>query len=91
MQQREFKQQQEALHSLEKEAQARSAKLERKQREESELTERLRSYERQAQEAEKELAAQSDIPPASMFNFKTALEAAQERRAAREKSGPPSD
>lgn len=73
---REFKQQQEALHSLEKEAEARSAELERKQREESELTERLQSYERQAREAEKELAAQSDIPPASMFNFKSALETA---------------
>ncbi|MDL2268012.1 plasmid recombination protein [Desulfovibrio sp. OttesenSCG-928-G15] len=74
---REFKQQQEALHSLEKEAEARRAELERKRREESELTERLQSYERQAQEAEKELAAQSDIPPASMFNFKAVLQAAQ--------------
>ncbi|GAB1410055.1 hypothetical protein MASR1M90_12090 [Desulfovibrionales bacterium] len=73
---REFKQQQEALHSLEKEAQARSAELEQKRREEAELTERLQSYERQAQEAEKELAAQFDIPPASVFNFKSALEKA---------------
>lgn len=40
------------------------------------MTERLQSYERQAREAEKELAAQSDIPPASMFNFKSALETA---------------
>lgn len=75
---REFKQQQEAVNSLEKEAEAKSAVLERKQREESELTERLQSYERQAQDAEKELAAQSDIPPASMFNYKSALEAAQD-------------
>ena len=73
---REFKQQQEALHRLEKEAQARSAELEQKRREEAELTERLQSYERQAQEAEKELAAQFDIPPASVFNFKSALEKA---------------
>lgn len=75
---REFKQQQEALHSLEKEAEVKSAELERKQREESELTERLQSYERQAQEAEKELAARSEVPPASMFNYKSALEAAQD-------------
>lgn len=75
---REFKQQQEALNSLEKEAQARSAELERKQREESELMERLQSYERQAQEAEKELAAQPDIPKASMLNFKSVLKTAQE-------------
>ncbi|CAK7041343.1 MAG: hypothetical protein DELT_02839 [Desulfovibrio sp.] len=73
---REFKQQREALHSLEKEAEAVSASLEQRQREESELAERLQSYERQAQDAEKELAAQHDIPPASMFNFKTALDAA---------------
>lgn len=75
---REFKQQQEALHSLEKEAQAVSAELEQRQREESALQERLKSYERQAQEAEKELAAQSEIPPASMFNYKSALETAGE-------------
>ncbi|CAK7026099.1 MAG: hypothetical protein DELT_02590 [Desulfovibrio sp.] len=75
---REFKQQQEALRSLEKEAEAVSMNLEQRQREESELRERLQSYEQQAQEAEKELAAQSDIPAASMFNYKSALEAAQE-------------
>ncbi|WP_291441157.1 MobV family relaxase [Desulfovibrio sp.] len=75
---REFKQQQEALHGLEKEAQARSVELEQKRREESELTKRLLSYERQAQEAEKELTAQSDIPKASMLNFKSVLETAQE-------------
>ena len=40
------------------------------------MTERLQSYERQAREAEKELAAQPDIPPASVFNFKSALEKA---------------
>lgn len=88
---REFKQQQEALHSLEKEAEARSAELERKRREESDLTERLQSYERQAREAEKELAAQSDIPPASMFNYKSALETAssiieRQKKALAEKS-----
>lgn len=75
---REFKQQQEALHSLENETQAVTAQLEQRRMEESELTERLRSYERQAQEAEKELAAQSDLPTASMFNYKSALETAGE-------------
>ena len=75
---REFKQQQEALHSLEKEAQAVSAELELRQREESALQERLQSIERQAQEAEKVLAEQTDIPKASMLNFKSVLEAAQE-------------
>ena len=75
---REFKQQQEALHSLEKEAQAVSAELEQRQREESALQERLQSIERQAQEAEKTLAAQTDIPKASLLNFKSVLETAQE-------------
>ncbi len=75
---REFKQQQEALHSLEKEAEAVSASLEQHQREESTLQERLQSIERQAQEAEKVLATQSDIPAASMFSYKSALETAQE-------------
>ena len=46
---REFKQQQEALHSLEKEAQAMNAELEQRQREESALQERLHSIEQQAQ------------------------------------------
>ncbi|MDL2209467.1 plasmid recombination protein [Desulfovibrio sp. OttesenSCG-928-O18] len=75
---REFKQQQEALHSLEKEAQAVSAELEQRQREESALQERLQSIEQQAQEAEKVLAEQTDIPKASMLNFKSVLETAQE-------------
>lgn len=75
---REFKQQQEALRGLEKETESVSASLEQRQREASILQERLQSYERQAQEAEKELAAQSDIPAASMFNYKSALETAQE-------------
>jgi hypothetical protein len=75
---REFKQQQEALHSLEKKAEAVSASLEQRQREESALLERLQSHERQAQEAEKELAVQPDIPQASMFTYKAALETAQE-------------
>ena len=73
---REFKQQQEALNSLQQEAQTVSAKLEQRQREESDLRERLQSFERQAEEAEKVLAEQSHIPPASMFNFKPALERA---------------
>lgn len=75
---REFKQQQEALHSLEKEAQAVSAELEQRQREESALQERLQSIEQQALEAEKVLAEQTDIPKASMLNFKSVLETAQE-------------
>ena len=75
---REFKQQQEALHSLEKEAQAVSVELEQRQREESELRERLQSIERQAQEADKILSGQPEIPKATILNFKTALEKAQE-------------
>ena len=75
---REFKQQQEVLRSLEKEAEAVSVSLEQRQREESALVERLQSYERQAQEAEKELSSQSEIPQASMFSYKAALETAQE-------------
>ena len=75
---REFKQQQEALHSLEKETQAVNAELVQRQREESALQERLLSFERQAREAEKALAENAAIPPASMFNFKSALETAQE-------------
>ncbi len=76
---REFKQQQEALHSLEKEAQAVSAELEQRQREESALQERLQSIEQQALEAEKVLAVQTDIPKASMLNFKSVLQTAQEK------------
>lgn len=75
---REFKQQQEALHNLEKEALAVSAELEQRQREESELRERLQSIERQAQEADKILSVQPEIPKATILNFKTALEKAQE-------------
>ena len=75
---REFKQQQEALHSLEKEAQAMNAELEQRQREESALQERLHSIEQQAQEAEKILSEQTKIPKASMLNFKSVLETAQE-------------
>ena len=75
---REFKQQQEALHNLEKEAQAVSAELEQRQREESELRERLQSIERQAQEADKILSGQPEIPKATILNFKAALEKAQE-------------
>lgn len=75
---REFKQQQEALHNLEKEAQTVSAELEQRQREEAALRERLQSFERQAQEAEKTLSERSEIPKASMLNYKSALETAQE-------------
>jgi hypothetical protein len=41
------------------------------------MMERLQSYERQALEAEKELSEQSEIPQASMFSYKAALETAQ--------------
>ena len=75
---REFKHQQEALHSLEKEAESVSAELERRQREESALREHLQSIERQAQEAEKTLAEQTNIPKPSILNFKSVLESAQE-------------
>ena len=75
---REFKQQQNALNSLQQETQALSAELKQRQREESALRECLQSIERQAQEAEKTLAEQTDIPKASMFNYKAALETAQD-------------
>ena len=75
---REFKQQQEALHSLERQAQSMSAELEQRQREEVALLERLQSFERQAREAEKTLSEQSEIPKASMLNYKTAMETAQD-------------
>ena len=75
---REFKQQQEALHSLEQEAQSVSASLEHGRTEESVMQERLQSYRELAQEAEKQLSEKTEIPQASLFNYKTALEAAQE-------------
>ena len=55
-----------------------SVELEQRQRKESALQERLQSIERQAQEAEKVLSEQTDIPKASMLNFKSVLETAQE-------------
>lgn len=73
---REFKQQQ-ALHSLEKEAEAVSVELEQRQQEESAMREQLQAYERQAQEAEKILNEDSIIPDASLFNYKPALEKSQ--------------
>lgn len=74
---REFKQQQEALYSLEKEAEAVSVELKQRQQEESAMREQLQSYERQAQEAEKILSEDSAIPSASLFNYKSALEKSQ--------------
>ena len=78
---REFKQQQEALSGL----QAESAALTRealtligeigiRREKEAALEERLLSYEAQAQEAEKILHEDADIPEASLFSFKPALE-----------------
>ena len=73
---REFKQQQEALRSLEKEAQAVSAELEQHQREEAAMQERLQFIQQQAKEAEQFLSQKTELPKASMFNYKTALEEA---------------
>ncbi len=66
-------------------------KLKQRQQEESELLERLQSYQQQAQDAEKELSAQTILPQASMFNFKSALETARsiierQKKALAEKS-----
>jgi len=74
---REFKQQQKALDSLRQDVEAVGAFLKEGKQQEAALQERVQSYEQQVQEAEKELAAQSDIPKASMLNFKSALEQAQ--------------
>ena len=74
---REYKQQQEAVHALQREEEAIKAALEQGRQEESVLKERLQSYERQAREAEKVLRAASGIPEASMFNYKAALEKAK--------------
>ena len=74
---REFKQQKNALESLQQETQTVSAVLKEGRQRESVLRERVQSYERQAQEAEEFLKTQSTIPDASMFNFKPALEQAR--------------
>jgi hypothetical protein len=74
---REFKQQQNALDSLKNDVRAVNAKLKKGQQQESELRERVQSYEQQAQEAEKELSEMPELPQASMFNYKSAQEAAQ--------------
>lgn len=74
---REFKQQQEALHSLQQAARGVSDKLEQHRREEAEMLKRLQSIERQAQEAEKTLAEQSEIPKASILNYKSNHETMQ--------------
>ncbi|WP_051257720.1 hypothetical protein [Desulfovibrio cuneatus] len=88
---REFKQQQEALRSLEKETASVSNSLEQHKQEEAAAQERLQAIQQQAWEAEKELSVQAAIPQASMFNFKAALEAAQaiierQKKALAEKS-----
>ena len=82
---REFKQQQEAVHSLEREAReiAQDAlklvgEMGEAGKKNADLLDQLQSYEQQAQEAEKALSEQHEIPQASMFNYKSALEAAQE-------------
>ena len=74
---REFKQQQEAVNGLQREAATIGQQVQDMKREESAVQERLQSYEQQAQEAEKVLRDDSAIPEASMFSFKPALEKAQ--------------
>lgn len=74
---REFKQQQEALRHLEKEVATQNAELERKRQEESALAERLLFYEQQAEEAKKILSENTELPQASVFNFKSVLENAR--------------
>lgn len=49
-----------------------------KQQQEAALQERLQSYAAQAQEAEENLQDEADIPEASVFNFKSALEKARQ-------------
>ena len=82
---REFKQQQEAVHGLESEAReiAQNAlkligEMGEAEKKKADLLAQLRSHEQQAQEAEKALSEQYEIPQASVFNYKSALEAAQE-------------
>lgn len=82
---REFKQQQEALNTLqadadalEKEVLSLAGKVDALREQESALQERLQSYGAQAQEAEKILQEGADIPEASVFSFKAALEKARQ-------------
>lgn len=82
---REFKQQQEALNEvrdegrrLVKEVLTLIGEMGLRRDKEAALEERLQSYETQAQEAEKILREDADIPEASMFSFKPALEKAQQ-------------
>ncbi|RRD72422.1 MULTISPECIES: MobV family relaxase [unclassified Desulfovibrio] len=82
---REFKQQQEALNEvcdegrrLVKEVLTLIGEMGIRRKKEAELEERLQSYETQAHEAEKILREDADIPEASMFSFKPALEKAQQ-------------
>ena len=74
---REFKQQQNALDLLQQQVEAVYIDLEQGLQEESKMQERVQSYERQAQEAEKILGEDTALPDASMFNYKTTLEKAQ--------------
>ncbi len=88
---REFKQQQEAVRSLEKEAASVSNSLEQRKQEEAAAQERVQAIQQQAWEADKELSVQAAIPQASMFNFKAVLEIAKaiierQKKALAEKS-----
>lgn len=82
---REFKQQQEELNGMRaemrelgREALSLIGEMGLCRDKEAALEERLQSYETQAQEAEKILREDIDIPEASMFSFKPALEKAQQ-------------
>ena len=74
---REFKQQQNALNSLQQETQTVDAALKEGRQREAALRERVQSYEQQAQEADRILESQHAIPDASVFNFKSVLDQAR--------------
>ena len=82
---REFKQQQEELNGMRaemrelgREALTLIGEMGLRRDKEAALEERLQSYEAQAQEAEKILREDTDIPEASVFNFKSTLEKARQ-------------
>lgn len=82
---REFKQQQEELNGMRaemrelgREALSLIGEMGLRRDKEAALEERLQSYETQAQEAEKILREDTDIPEASVFNFKSSLEKARQ-------------
>ena len=81
---REFKQQQEALAVLQREAQTMTEKQQQQLMEfsaleemESTLKKRLEDYEQQAWKAEKMLSEMPELPQPSLFNYKSVLQTAQ--------------